>query len=278
MQVSDVPELTIGIPTLDRPEQLACLLTSLMDQTYNNFDTIIVSQSMLKNSSLMNNLVVAKLYNVLKNRSDDFTRHIIIDKEPIGAAAAHNIVLYMSRTPYILRVDDDIILEPTFVEELLSTIEANQIIGAVGGIYLDPDQSDNQYYDAKLKDKIINEGMTIRDDTGKCQMLRHRDESVMMRVTDLYSTFVYRKDAMIQAGGFCEKYGRACYFEDTDGSYRIYMEGFMLLVDPSAVGWHLKSLTGGSRLFWTEEKSKRNEKIFWKEVEKLEARGRKTLK
>ena len=263
MQVSDVPKVTIGIPTLDRPEQLVCLLTSLTYQTYGDFDIIIVSQSTEDDALLDNgpNSTKRKLLNVLKHRSNGSVKHSIVNKEAIGAAAAHNIVLYRSRTPYILRVDDDIILEPTFVEKLLATIEANQSIGAVGGIYLDPNQPNDQYYDTEIKNKIIDGGMTIRDDTGGCQTLRHRDER-MMRVSDLYSTFIYRKDAMIQAGGFFEKYGRACYFEDTDGSYRIYMEGFILLVDPWAVGWHFKSLTGGSRTFWTEGKDKRNEKVF----------------
>lgn len=268
------PKLTVGIPTLDRIEILAGLIASLAAQKYKSFNTIIISQSTGNNAK--DAWTIKQMLRLLEYALPKDTEHTVIAKgAPIGAAAAHNIVLYESKTPYILRVDDDIVLEPNFIATLMSHFPS-PTLGAVGGIYLDINDDPNERYSDGIKRKLTQAEMTIRDDTHRAQGLRHLDTSIL-NVTDLYSSYVYKRDAMIQAGGFREEYGKACYYEDTDASYRIFMEGFSLRVDPRAIGFHLKWKEGGSRLFWTEEKDLRNGDIFWKNVDELEKVGRKTL-
>lgn len=237
--------IEIGISTRDRPQYLLALLVSLHTQTYQDFDITIVDQN-VATPRVEQELALQSMISLLRH-TDHTVR--VMEENPKGAAYGHNQVLYNTRHKLILRVDDDIILDSDFVQRVyatLTTYREDETVGAVGGVYLNPSvPMHDQTYDSDTKENLIQNGMTIRDDTGGCQTHYHLDDRIMS-VTDLYSTFLYRTEIMRIAGGFDESFGSACYFEDTDGSYKIYMQGYSLFVDPQAIGYHFKAQYGGT--------------------------------
>jgi GT2 family glycosyltransferase len=83
----------------------------------------------------------------------------------------------------------------------------------------------------------------------------------------------YRRDALIQAGGFPEHFG--AYFEDVDLSFRLRRLGFEIVYEPRAVVWHRLSGSYGqtpSRRT-LERQSCNEERVFWRNV-----RGRLLVK
>jgi GT2 family glycosyltransferase len=83
----------------------------------------------------------------------------------------------------------------------------------------------------------------------------------------------YRRDALIQAGGFPEHFG--AYFEDVDLSFRLRRLGFEIVYEPRAVVWHCVSGSYGrtpSRRT-LERQSCNEERVFWRNV-----RGRQLVR
>lgn len=76
----------------------------------------------------------------------------------------------------------------------------------------------------------------------------------------------YRRDAVLNAGGFPEHF--RAYFEDVDLSLRLRRRGFDILFEPSSVVWHRVSSSYGKRPSrkMLEQQSCNEERVFWRSV------------
>jgi GT2 family glycosyltransferase len=76
----------------------------------------------------------------------------------------------------------------------------------------------------------------------------------------------YRREAVIQAGGFPEQF--RAYFEDVDLSFRLRRLGFEIVFDPSSVVWHRVSSSYGRKPSRRvlEQQSCNEERVFWRNV------------
>ena len=57
----------------------------------------------------------------------------------------------------------------------------------------------------------------------------------------------FRKEAIIKAGGFDERFGGSAHLEETDLCLRIRKAGYKIVFDPKAELIHLKDTKGGCR-------------------------------
>lgn len=57
----------------------------------------------------------------------------------------------------------------------------------------------------------------------------------------------FRKEALIKAGGFDERFGGSAHLEETDLCLRIRRGGYKIVFDPKAELIHLKDTKGGCR-------------------------------
>ncbi len=76
----------------------------------------------------------------------------------------------------------------------------------------------------------------------------------------------YRRDALVQAGGFPEHF--KAYFEDVDLSFRLRRLGFEVIYDPQSLVWHRVSSSYGRRPSRRvlEQQSCNEERVFWRNV------------
>jgi GT2 family glycosyltransferase len=81
---------------------------------------------------------------------------------------------------------------------------------------------------------------------------------------------VYRRDALIRAGGFPEHF--KAYFEDVDLSFRLRRLGFEIVHEPASVVWHRVSSSYGKRppRRVLEQQSCNEERVFWRNIRGLD--------
>ncbi|QEL18146.1 glycosyltransferase family 2 protein [Limnoglobus roseus] len=74
----------------------------------------------------------------------------------------------------------------------------------------------------------------------------------------------YRRQALVEAGGFPESFG--AYFDDVDLSFRIRNRGYQICYEPTAVVWHRVSASYGRRPSRRviEMQSRNEELVFWR--------------
>lgn len=266
-------KVSIQIVTWNSRKFLPECLESIFNQTYKDYSVLIID-----------------------NASNDDTIEFVKENYPavailrnnknLGFAAAHNqgIRLFES-SPYLLVVNPDVILEKDWLEKILSVVEKDKKIGAIGGKLLKIYTSEPEINE-KVKTKII-------DSTG-LQVLRSRrvidrgegeldqgqydkKEEVfgLSAACALYSRTAledikiptnYKSNANIQiyknssirnkfvigrkASGVNGEYFDEDFFsykEDVDLSYRLRWRGWKLFYTPEAVAYHYRQVPGGKK-------------------------------
>lgn len=98
-------KVSVIIPTKNRTEDLACTLDGLLHQTRRPDEIVIVDQSSSPSSELMR-FSIPLVY--------------VYAPEVSGAAVARNVAMDQATGDIWLFLDDDVILEPQYVEEILA--------------------------------------------------------------------------------------------------------------------------------------------------------------
>ncbi len=105
---SDRPSISVIVPTKNRPAQLARALASIAEQTFHNYEVIVVNDGGVDVSD-----VIAKAHH------RERPLRSITHPSSLGAAAARNSGIRMSRGEYIAYLDDDDIYYPRHLEALI---------------------------------------------------------------------------------------------------------------------------------------------------------------
>ncbi len=234
--------IAVAIATKNRPSYLAALLTSLSCQTRQNWTLVINDQS------------------DPPVETDDAVRDLLKLIETRG----HPVVLFHSDEPrdryqrvmdavppeveLIVRVDDDVVLDPTYLDKLIRPFELlpGRPIGAVGGCLPEPHMKEALSLDVRMADA----GWLPRVDrpTWRLQGHWYRTREVL-EVESLWGcSMCYRRSAVEAVGGWVvEGQSEQVYREDSDMSARLLAAGYDLLVTTEALGNHLVAPSGGAR-------------------------------
>ncbi len=97
------------IPTCERKTGLAVVLTSLMDQTFTNFDVIISDQTPAENTYL-DSIEIQTLVLALRWHGHSVRLHHHLPRR--GLAEQRQFLLEQSEAPYVHYLDDDVLLDP----------------------------------------------------------------------------------------------------------------------------------------------------------------------
>lgn len=108
---SSSPLVSVIIPTYNRPAMLAESVRSVLDQTYEDIEIIVVNDSGIKVENILASL----------NRKGNIS-YIRHDRNK-GIAAARNTGIALSRGKYIAYLDDDDVFLPRHVETLIAFME-----------------------------------------------------------------------------------------------------------------------------------------------------------
>jgi glycosyltransferase involved in cell wall biosynthesis len=151
---------------------------SILDQTYNDFEFIIIDDGSKDNSA-----------KIVENFNDSRIR--IIHQTNHGLVAALNKGVKLARANFIARQDADDISLPNRFREELHWLKASPRRGLVGGFF--------SYIDEKNK----LTGITMTSTTKHIDIVRHMyfDNPIG------HGTVLIRKQAIIEAGGYRDNYG-----------------------------------------------------------------------
>lgn len=110
----------ILIPTYNRPAALAVTLTSLAAQTCRDFRVIISDQGIECDASDSGEVQAALRVLEVHGNPVEIQKHL----PPSGMAEQRQFLLDHSKAPYVLFLDDDLILETFVVDQMVNELES----------------------------------------------------------------------------------------------------------------------------------------------------------
>jgi GT2 family glycosyltransferase len=163
---------------------------------------------------------------------------VVSTPEPQGYAAAAALGVRSSRGRYLAMLNDDVELEPRWLELLVAELERDPDLGFVTGktlLYDERDVINETKQDLYTCGRFVPCGLLERDEGQWDQRL----PCVIVSA----STALYRRDAVEAAGGFDEDYFMYC--EDADLCLRMVLLGYMGLYLPKARAYHAWAASTG---------------------------------
>lgn len=153
--------IDILIPTYCRATALAVTLTSLCAQTYRDFRVIISDQT--EDSDPLTTDEVQVAIRVLQTHGHSVITHKHLPRR--GIAEQRQFLLEQATAPYILFLDNDLILEPYVVEYLLQAMREEQcgFVGSavIGLSFLNdvrPDQQAIEFWQEPVQPEVVRSG------------------------------------------------------------------------------------------------------------------------
>ncbi len=148
----------ILIPTYRRPAALAVTLSCLIAQTYRSFRVIISDQT--EDSNPVESGEVQAVIRVLRAHGHDVEVHKHLPRR--GIAEQRQFLLDQATAPYVLYLDDDVILESYVVEQMLTAIkdEGCGFVGsALSGLSfindIRPHEQNIELWDGQVQPEVI---------------------------------------------------------------------------------------------------------------------------
>lgn len=209
-----MPRFSVIVPVYNRNSEVEELLKSLSNQTYDNFEVIIVEDgSTLPCEDAIN------LYSDKLNLRYYF-------KQNEGRSIARNYGLERAKGEYFVFFDSDCVIPPDYFKILSKQLDQTQL-DCFGG----PDAAHDSFSDTQ---KAINYAMTSFLTTGGIRGGKIALEKFVPRTFNMG----YVREAYDTVGGF-----REMFSEDIDMSTRIRQAGFSIGLIREAYVYHHRRLS-----------------------------------
>lgn len=117
------PIVSIVVPYYNRHETIDQTMESLIQQTFTDFETIIVNDGSSDKESV-------KKFSILKDEYKQLSP-IVISQDNQGVSVARNTGIEKARGKYIICLDSDDILDPTYIEKAVIVLETDRDVSLV---------------------------------------------------------------------------------------------------------------------------------------------------
>ena len=216
------------IPTRNRAGDLAKTIESLLSQTVQPVELVIVDQSVEK--SYADSLPIPTIY--------------IHDQSLSGASHARNVAMDVAHGDILLFLDDDVVMEPNFIEELLAAYD--DTVTGVSGIITNYHNPPLAKY---LWDAVFLRG-PFHDDRQPIYWNAARNVTFgPLRVRQFGGGLMSFRRSAVQTHRFDTQLKGACPGEDVDFCVGL-PKGSVLLINPSARLLHKRSPEGRDSIHW----------------------------
>lgn len=253
--------ITVCINTKSRPDFLLVTLSSLLAQTYQDWDLIICDAS---SEPVINLEPIEKLLRIFKKYGHNVRYEV---DNNLGIPQTYEKMRQLAETELVIRQEDDIWMEPECIErayEVLDPLSFSNIvklsewpnakdIGAVAfmtphylvqSIVSAPEKLNNAFYKVEGHELVPNLPYALepRDE----QALLTTDD-VVWEVCHLHGGSLFKQEAAEAVGGFCTHLSPVGHREETLFYARMFFAGWKLCVRSTARLWHFEATSGGSR-------------------------------
>ena len=219
-------QVTVIIPNWDGIRYLESCLKSLRMQTYDDFDIFLVDNGSQDGSA---EFVCRRFPEVKVKR---FMRNT-------GFCHAVNTGIRMSSTPYVILLNNDVICESAFVEELVRGIEKYPKAFSCQALML---SMDNPSLIDDAGDYYCALGWAFARDKGERETVCRKDRKIF---ASCGGAAIYRREVLEKIGLFDEAH--FAYLEDIDLGYRARRAGYENVLAARARVLHAGSASSGSR-------------------------------
>jgi glycosyltransferase involved in cell wall biosynthesis len=214
------PEISVVIPTYNRPERARRLLLALADQTLvpERFEVIAVDNYSADNTSEVLASLVDQLPYTLRPLRMSYNR---------GPAPARNLGWQSASAPIIAFTDDDCVPKPEWLAAGLAAMQADPELGVLQGKTTEPEDLD----------------------ADTLPRWNHRQNILGPSAHFEACNIFYRRSALAQSGGYDEEIG--WWGEDAAAGWKVveagWKRGFLADavvihdVTPRGVWWHIKN-------------------------------------
>lgn len=248
----------ILINTKDRPSEVALLIQSLRTQTVQDFDIFILDD--MGGTPLTN----YHFFNCLIMRLKQEGHKVFMKKTdfPHGVSRARQAIVDWALEKgyeYFCRVDDDVVLEPDYLERLFKVLEKGYDLASGVTVSFNPGiRRDPKYLKGIVNRVILDEQGNYIMNGDDCGM--EYTESVILPAHHFRSCALYKSKIHKKANYLPTKLSMHGFREEQIFSYRILMAGFKIGVDTGAVNYHQMTPSGGERP--TTNMTPFNQKMF----------------
>ena len=256
--------LLIGVPSKDRLVELTLCIQSIFTQTYTEWDLLIINDGQ-QNS--LDNTTLQGLLNVIRESGHKAS---IIRGDCKGPAQAGQKILDNSiGYDFIFRPDDDISCDQFVLENMMSVIDSDPNIAAVGPVYINPYKllSEQICPDIPMSEKEkACEIYWVGNDlylNGWIQNVIHKNLDPI-KTQHLNSGFLYRREVGEKIG-YDMDLSKVSHREESSFSYKMFLKSHKLFIVPSAICFHFHPSSGGIR----ETLGDIHRKELWDHDEKL---------
>jgi len=215
-------------------DETADCIQSLLNQDYSNLE-IIVSDNGSTDGSV----------DFLRER---FSSSVLLleNGRNLGFGTAVNRGLEAAKGDYLIFLNNDLILEPDSIGEMVQLLLSNDEIGAAVPKIL--------YYEKR--DTLNSFGVLIHYTGIACpnKIDQIDDPNLELTETACGGIFMFPRKVYATIGGFDEDL--FLYHEDHDLSWRIRLAGWKIMVTPKAVLYHHYKFNKGIRKFYFSEKNR----------------------
>ena len=214
--MKNVVNITVAIPTLDRPTELARCLHGLFEGTVLPAEVLIVNQGQHR-----------AVEQVIQGLQSQHSPPIIYcPQAPTGLSAARNLASRQAQCPIIAFTDDDCVPAADWIasiEQVMNSIPA--VDGVTGNILPLGEDSPGQY------------SVSIRVNKNR---ITFRGRALPWHVGS-GGNFAIKRHRLLQIGGYDERLGAGSpgkAAEDTDVFYRLLQAGAVIRYNPEVVIYH----------------------------------------
>jgi GT2 family glycosyltransferase len=238
--------ISINILTYNGEKWIEKCIKSVLEQTYPNIEILVID-----NASTDNTLEKIQNIKIIKNEKN------------LGFSAGHNIGIRESKGEYVIVLNQDIVLDKNFIQEIVNCFEKNEKIGSI--------QPKIYQFNNGSKIEIIDVAGFQFFKSGRIIDIGQGEEDIG-QYDQLFEIFgadgaapAYRRTALnsikLKEEYFDEDF--FCYAEDFDLAWRLNSKGWISVFEPKAILWHnrksSKSTSGG----WKEFRETRKSQSLW---------------
>lgn len=222
-----MPKVSIIILNWNGLEDTIECLESIKKITYPNYEVIVVDNGSKGNDA-----------EVLREKFGKYI-HLIRNEKNYGYTGGNNIgikyALNNCQPDYLLILNNDVVVDPDFLTEMVRMAESDASIGIVGSktcLYNSPDRLQLAWYEVDM-----DKGRAFHVGSGEVDQGQYGDAKEVSYVQG--SCFLVKQKVIQNAGLFDESY--FCYWDETDYCFRVRKAGYKIVYAPSAKIWHKKS-------------------------------------
>ena len=219
--------------------------------TWNHFEVLERCLATLEAQTVAHTAIV------VDNGSTDGTPRRVSERFPdtrlitmatnAGFATAVNRGVGAGSAPYVVLVNNDVELDPTFLARIVEPLRQDERLGSVAGLLLAPGRATVDSFGIEVDPTLAA--------FNRFAGIRYPREALHDRglAGPSGGAAAYRRAALKQVGGFDE--AMFAYMEDVDLDLRLRTAGWQTTAAPDAVGIHLGSASFGTRSRWQVEVS-----------------------